>query len=617
MKFSQIGLIVLLFPLISLAQLHKKDSIENLLKETTDKEKRYELLNKLAPLLINFEKPEKAKVYLEELQKISHENGEYKNESKAYRAFSMIYQNQANYSAAFEQINKAIEIDEAHNCLKCYLLDINQLGRIYIDMQKPEKAIEVYKKAIKKSGNNSGKEILRVLAIIYGNLGIAYHKIYQKEKEINAYLKQAELARLSGYIDQKSKAFYNIGYLYMNMEQYSKAEKYFFKAMSDSTKVKNKDYIFMNYHSLGLLYSRWNKFDQALKYDSLALGYFRKQNYKLYIFDVLNNIAVVYQRMKQYDKALIYNKKAVKLADSMQHKLIQIGGKLSLVKTLLHLNKNQEAEQVLMQISRDTVDRHNFNKHALSDFWNYKYKVYKRQKKYQPALEAFEKHHNISQSLSNKERDIKISELEIKYQTEVKEKELIIKEKELLKQKIAKQQLMAGISVAGFLLVLLGIFAVKTYRKHLSEKQKLSELTNKVNKLTKQLKYNEQKIIENKTGLNPVVMKNATSNIYQTEKKGYLHKLESQNLKNFRHYLQIKYKIDKPILIEVWENIAKGISRKEFAKKFNYSENTVKAWRKELYQLLKQYDQTNERYSDYKATGLFYQALLEFLLESK
>ncbi len=615
MNFLRIGIaVLLLYPVVLWSQVQKKDSLENLLSHTTGTEKRYELLNKLAPLLINFETPEKSAVYLNELKKLAHQKKDYKNEAKTYRAFSMIYLNKADYTAAIDQIEKAIEIDKKHNCLKCYLLDINQLGRIYIDLQKPRKALEIYQEAIRKTGNQSNTDILSVLAIIYGNIGIAYGKINQNEKEINAFLKQAELSEKAGNYNEKSKAFYNIGYLYMEMEQYPIAEKYFFKAMSDSLKISNKDYVKINYHSLGILYSRWKKFDQALHYDSLALDYFKKNGYSLYVFDVLNNMAVVYQRMNRYDKALPYHLKAVKLADSLKHKLIQIGGKLSFVKSLIHLKKYQKAEKILKQIAKDTVDHQNFNKSLLADFWKYNFLIYKHQKKYKKALEFFEKYHNLNDSLSNKERDIKIAELETKYQTEAKEKELAQKEKELLKQKIVRQRLLFGLSSLVVLLILISIVTARIYKKHLIEKRKLNELVQKVKELTRQLETNEPKIIEQKSGLNPAYFNNNAE--FRTDKSTYFQE-KSEKLKEFHHYLQETFNINKPILIEVWESIANGVSRKEFADRFDYSENTVKAWRKELYQTLKAYEGTSERYTDYKATGLYYQMLLEFLFKNK
>ena len=609
MNFIRFWALFLLLPVTLQAQIQKKDSLENRLNHTNDSAKRYDLLNKLAPLLINFEQPQKAIVYFEELQRLARQKGDYKNEAKAYRGLSMIYQNKGNYTTAIKLIEKATKIDDKNHCIRCYLLDINQLGRIYIDLQKPRKALEIYQEAVRKAGNQSDPKILSALAIIYGNIGIAYGKIYQKEKEINAFLKQAALAEKAGNYNEKSKALYNTGYLYMEMEQYHKAEKYFFKAMSDSLRMSNKDYVKINYHSLGELYSRWKKFNLALHYDSLALDYFKNNGYSLYVFDVLNNIAVVYQRMNRYDKAIPFHLKAIKLADSLNHKLIQIGGKLSYVNSLIHLKKYQEAENILKQLAKDTIDHQNFNKSLLADFWEYNFEVYKHQKNYQKSLEYFERYHDLRDSLTKRERDIKIAELETKYQTEVKEKELAQKEKELLKQKIVKQRLTFGLSVIGILLILISFIAIRTYKKHLDEKRKLNELVKKVKELTRILETTGPKIIEQKSGLQPVPLDDIY-NIHAYYKK-------SKKLQKFYAYLQEKVNINKPILIEVWESIANGVSRKEFTDKFGYNENTVKAWRKELYQILKDYEQTSERYTDYKATGLYYRILLEFLFENK
>ncbi len=617
-------LLLVFFPVIFVAQVQKMDSLEQVLKQTSRQTERYKLLNELAPLLYRFEKPEKAFIYLDELKKLAHNKKDYKSEALAYRISSIIYQNITDYPKAIELVNKATNLHKTYHHFKGYLWDINQLGRIYIDMQQPEKAIEVYKTAIEESEGKSNPEILRVLSVIYGNLGIAYGRNNQNDKEILFYIKQAKLAEKINSYEDKSRALYNIGFTYMNMEQYSKAEKYFNKSLSDSIKLKNKSIIYANYHALGILYSRWHKFDQALHYDSLALYYLRRNKYQVYVFDVLNNTAVVYQRMKQYDKALEYNMKAVKLADSIKHKLAQIGGKLSLAKTFIKLKKYNKAEKILKQLAKDTIDRHNFNKSNLVDFWEYNYEVYKHQKQYQKALEAFEKYNNIYDSISNKERDIKIAELETKYQSEAKEKELIQKEKELLKQKLDKQHLIISLGIAGLLLILLIFFTIKFYLKHRREKRELTQLTQKVKALTKQL-INEEITTKKQAGIKLSINNHYNNDDHIRAKRGAFYPIpdddnskkkqafKSKIIKDFHHYLKDKFGIDRTILIEVWASIANGISRKEFTKTFDYSENTVKAWRKDLYKILKQFDASKERYSDYKATGLYYQNFIKYL----
>ncbi len=478
MKIIFISLLSVLFVKVSLAQAGEKDSLIRVLQQTADTNERYKLLNKLASLLVILEKPEKSKIYLEELKELAHQRGDYKNEAKTYRAFSMIYQNAGMYEKSIEQINKAIEIDERIDCLDCYLLDINQLGRIYIDMQMPEKAIKVYNKGIQKAGNNNNRKVLRALSIIYGNLGIAYGKMHQNEKEINSFLKQVELAERTFNINEKIKALYNIGYAYMEMEQYPKAEKYFLRCLADSLKIK-KDYVNINYHALGILYSRWKKYDKALHYDSLALDAYRKEGYKIYEFDVLNNMAGVYQRMGDYEKALPYHYEAIRLADSLHHNLIRIGGRLSYIETLIDLKKFDKAERILNQVANDTVDTLNFNKQMRLLFLNFSYKIFKYKHQYKKALYAFEKYVNLDKELNKTERDIKITEIETKYQAEKKEKEnqrLLAeqyKQEAIIQQKTKQNILLAG--GFGAALAVAGVFGF-FYNRNRRQKRLIESL---------------------------------------------------------------------------------------------------------------------------------------------
>jgi hypothetical protein len=71
-----------------------------------------------------------------------------------------------------------------------------------------------------------------------------------------------------------------------------------------------------------------------------------------------------------------------------------------------------------------------------------------------------------------------------------------------------------------------------------------------------------------------------------------------------------KYHIEKFEIIDVWGSIANGISRGSYSKQRKISENTVKVWRKELYNILKKNSsETNSRYNNYQAVIEYYNNL--------
>jgi len=82
--------------------------------------------------------------------------------------------------------------------------------------------------------------------------------------------------------------------------------------------------------------------------------------------------------------------------------------------------------------------------------------------------------------------------------------------------------------------------------------------------------------------------------------------------KSLKLFLMKKYNIKKYEIIDVWESIVNGLSRKEYAITTKINENTIKTWRNELYKKLKKTTFTTTRYSDYKAVIEYYNSFLAY-----
>ena len=277
---------ILFFTFFSYGQQTKIDSLKIVLKTESSKEGKIVILESLNKLLINYgDLTSESISYFEQMALLSKELGKVGLETRAYKYLSECYIRKEDFIKAELLAIKSLNINDSLNNNKDYLLDINQLGRVYYHFQKYKKAIDTYKKGISFYDKNpQGK----IICSIYSNLGTAYGKTGESQKQIESYLKGAECAEKIGNFAAKSFALYNIGYIYMDLDQYEKAEKYFLNALKDSSKIELKAYVNMNHHSLGINYSRWGKYDKALKHNNIALKYYNVTGNKLYEFDALN-----------------------------------------------------------------------------------------------------------------------------------------------------------------------------------------------------------------------------------------------------------------------------------------------------------------------------------------
>jgi tetratricopeptide (TPR) repeat protein len=566
---------------ITFSQQAKIDSLKVVLEKSVSEKEKLRILNELNKELISSSTPDESIVYFEEMAQLSKRLNNIDFETTAFRYLSESFMRKNDIERSLMYANKSFNINDNLHRVNATLVDLNQIGRIYHHFQNYIKAVKTYTQAIKiYDEKKEGKAI----STIYGNLGVTYSCLNDNKRAIQCYVKQAQLADRDDNIDQKSNAYYNIGYIYMEIEQYQKAEEYFNKALNDSLNVTLKTYVYRNYHGLGLTYSRWGKYDKAIDCNEKALYFFKSTNNKLYVFDVLNNMAIVYLKKENKIKALEYANEALKIATEINNKLAINGANLTLVDIYLYSSQYNKANYILKNLAKDTANAKIVNKEMKISIYNSLYQVNKAKKKYKKALKFIERQKELSESLIKNQRDNKITEIEEKYQNVKNEKLLLIKEKEINIEKNKNQKYIIFILLLSLISILSTIAYSYYHRKFIRNKAEITNMINKIKAIEKEL----------------FKVKSLNSEIKVADEF---------NKDEFNKFLMKKYFIKKHEIIEIWESIANGISRKEFADKNRISENTIKSWRNELYDKLKKATFTTGRYSDYKAVIEYYNSL--------
>lgn len=420
MKRLLLTLLLLLSVFSIFSQQTKIDSLKTQLELKKANEEKIEILAELNTMLINTSNPDKSLTYFLEMAKISKLLNRNELESRSYKYIAECYMKIGDFENAEKYAFEALKISSNSNDTNFYLLDINQLGRVYHHFQKYDLAIETFNKGIARHKTSPQGTFI---STIFSNLGSAYGQKGEIENQINSYLEGSKLADKFKNYTAKSFALYNIAYLYMDLNQYEKSEKYYLLALKDSAQIKLKAYVYMNHHGLGNNYSRWGKYQKALKHNKIALDYYKLTGNKLYQFDVLNNIAVVYSGMNNPSKSIEYANLALKLAIELDHKLAIAGAKQTLANGLVSLKKYDEAENILLQIARDTIDTKIISLETKSAIYQNLSSVYEGKKNYTKSLDFFKKYKSSNDSILINQRDSNVSEIETKYQTEKKEKE--------------------------------------------------------------------------------------------------------------------------------------------------------------------------------------------------
>lgn len=369
---------------------------------------------------------------------------------------------------------------------------LNDLSTVYFVRGDYPKAINLAKKSLKyrkKLSDTAG------IASLYNKLGNNYNKtnvldstIYYYLKARDFYLKQSD--SLNSYLIES-----NIASTYYTSGSYDKALKYLDKSIAFFQKNSLKRQLSNSYVTLGNI--------SLSKTDTIkAIGYFEKaeevateaKNY-VGLASALNNLSTIYNGLNDIDKSTSYIKRAIEIRESIGALGDLESAKLTLAMNNFTLGKIKQSKEILYQIkpylkktkANDKLQNlyetlmliHAFEKNI--DSLNFYSKVYKQ------TLNT-----NIG------ETNLKYSqEIEAKYETEKKEKEIIIQRAALAENKLnlnRKNIQLLGLGIVAVLLSILGYLLYNQQKLRNKQLQKEAELKQALVRIETQNKLQEQRL---------------------------------------------------------------------------------------------------------------------------
>ena len=316
------------------------------------------------------------------------------------------------------------------------------------------------------------------------NLGKIESDRGENVKALQHYQKAMETAELTDNKAMVPHIEKNIGVLYVQWKKFDKALEYYEKAEKSAQKVGNEELLADCQNNKGIIYEQQEEYEKALTAYSEALTHYQSKNIPEKIAMAYSNMAIVYKLQKDYQKSVAYNLKAIGILEKQQDKWSmaatynnignlygEMGNYTQAVEYCnksLTIAKEIEAEEIVGMAYESLAN-------AAAKASDYK--------------SAFQYHKDFSVSMNkfiNKENTQQLSELNIKYETEKKEKEIV-------ETKLAsKQKNLWLILLGSAILIGLGIF--RNYSIRSQSKQKQLGLENELLKEQTHSKMQEQRL---------------------------------------------------------------------------------------------------------------------------
>ena len=310
---------------------------------------------------------------------------------------------------------------------------------------------------------------------------------------ISVYIESIEILNKFKTTDQKFKAFAELSKIFLLKEDYKKALEYTQLALRVAEELKQAKLIAGANFSLANIYYQTDELNNAITYYTKALTYFDKINLTKNLVETYNNLGLVYKELKEYNNAEKNFLKAYDLTKKNNYKFEKTYIEAELV-DLYRLTKNYNGAEGFLNISlKGGKDIDNVMLTKTLD--ENGYMLYKDMGNYAKSLYFFEVYKKLGDSIEAKNTGDKILEVETKFRTNEKQKEI-----ELLNTKTDLQQSelkKSNILMLLFLLVILAV-SVFTFIVHKSRQRQI-ESNKMLGDKNSQIEHQQKEIVDSIT----------------------------------------------------------------------------------------------------------------------
>jgi serine phosphatase RsbU (regulator of sigma subunit) len=318
------------------------------------------------------------------------------------------------------------------------------------------------------------------------NLGNAYAYMGDHVKALDYYFKGLDIEERIKIQNNLHWYYNNIGNIYSEQKDYRKALEYSFKAVNVEERIKDRHALSVTFSNIGGMYSAIEKNDSALFYYVRAVKVSEEVKDTFSIALSLSNSAMMFSKLKRFDSAYEYAKRCYKIASGKGMKDIMI----FCIKTLGEVEQAKKnyaaAEKYFSQMKNLAQEMK--AKILIKESYFSLAGLYEEEGNYEKAFENYKLFSATKDTLLNEDNSKLITEMNTKYTTEKKEKEIELLKKnediqnlELAKRRneLERQRTISIGTFIGFLLLM--VVAILFFSRYRLKKKANDQLQNAYN----------------------------------------------------------------------------------------------------------------------------------------
>jgi two-component system, sensor histidine kinase and response regulator len=185
---------------------------------------------------------------------------------------------------------------------------------------------------------------------VYNFQGGALLRKGQPRAAITVFEMAEAMADSLGEKDRLAAVRMNMGTVYSDMGDYSKALELFYHGLQFSEEYGHRDYEATVLNNIGHLFHRMGRHEEALEYLYAAEVVSLEINHRINLRRIHTNYANVYANIGEYDRAQSYYDKLLAEAERNQDLVMMIRTRYNLGSLANRRGNVEEAEEILMQV---------------------------------------------------------------------------------------------------------------------------------------------------------------------------------------------------------------------------------------------------------------------------
>jgi two-component sensor histidine kinase/tetratricopeptide (TPR) repeat protein len=330
---------------------------------------------------------EKALKLSQSIKNVKKEMTSYSSLAIAYNANAINYERTEDYINVILNLKKGLELAKRVDDKKMQANFYNKFGIIYLNQGNRALAMENRLNAARISESISD---FTNAAVAYGGISLIFAHDGQVDKQLEYINKTIEIVENKEGISDKYKQ--NI---------YANASQEYLQLFEE---LKNENYGYL-----------------SVKYANKALELAISNNFTARIPSVLNSLSHYYLLKNDFNKSLYYAQETLKYNEYMSEST-----KLNVFLDLANLYKKTNQKK-LAYVYLDSINKLEIKKEPYYgyDISKNSFEIYKQFKDFNLAFIALDELNEFDLKLKEENQDKKINELETKYQTELKDAEIV------------------------------------------------------------------------------------------------------------------------------------------------------------------------------------------------